>query len=211
MQDPELPFIPALCCFFLPPGKVWRGSARDLKDFYYQLAVPQARFADQQLGPRVPRSWFQDIAVEQLDCGVPFERLAWRDVHASPGQPVEQVADSFTQPALKAVMMGDINGVTMAQAAHVGGLQARGLLPAALRLHRDGVRWGRSDMADVYLDDFAVLAAVDAKERCDPGWDSSLIAAVDNFYEEEGVQQSHAKSVNSERCAFKLWGAVVDG
>ena len=43
VRDPELPFIPALCRFFLPPGKVWRGSARDLKDFYYRLAVPQGR------------------------------------------------------------------------------------------------------------------------------------------------------------------------
>ena len=46
-------------------------------------------------------------------------------------------------------MMGDINGITVAQAAHVGGLSRSGLLPELCRLVREHMMWGRCDLSDV--------------------------------------------------------------
>lgn len=108
-------------------------------------------------------------------------------------------------------MMGDINGVTAAQLAHVGGLVGAGLLPEDLRLRRETGVWGRRDLADVYIDDVATLAGVRRDQVEKEGWDDRFMEGIDAFYAEERSQQSVHKAVNGVVRGGRLWGAEVDG
>ena len=88
---------------------------------YYQLAVPPSRWPRQAIGPRVPRSWFGRLGDPSLDGRLGASgSWAWEDLH----QPSADVSlrSGYCQPALAAVMMGDLNGVTVAQRVHLQGL-----------------------------------------------------------------------------------------
>eukprot|EP00971_Amphidinium_carterae_P026141 515425-Amphidinium_carterae.1 len=204
--DPGLPYAPALCSFYLPPGKELRVHARDLKDFYFQLGVPRERYVLQQLGPRVPRDWFDEIS------GDPPESLStwfWPDLKPRNDPVHPECPHRWCQPCVTAVMMGDINGVSVAQRAHVHMLESAQLLPEDLRLKRGSVRWGRSEMSDVYIDDFCCLASRDKADHSER-WDDRRVRAVDDMYESHQVAQSSHKAVNREPRG-KIWGAEVDG
>eukprot|EP00971_Amphidinium_carterae_P341681 6480620-Amphidinium_carterae.1 len=211
VAKPQLPYVAALCSCYLPPGKVWRLSSRDLKDYYFQLAVPVERWIKQQIGPRVPRSWFDDLANDKLDSRGAPSSWHWPDVHAtwkSHSEP-SPLAD-WCQPCITAVMMGDINGVTIAQEAHVNSLAKAGLLPEQLRLCKGEMQWNRANVIDVYIDDVGCLAAIDSTCRYAPGWDTQHMQEVDAHYIRSDVCQSSHKAVDSNLHG-QIWGAEVDG
>lgn len=84
----------------------------------------------------------------------------WPDLYPRTSSPGPDLGETCVQPCMGVVMMGDINGVMAAQLAHVEGLSGAGLLPGHIRLRRHVGVWGRRDLADVYIDDVATLAAV---------------------------------------------------
>ena len=53
-------------------------------------------------------------------------------------------------------------------------------------------------MSDVYIDDFATLAALAVQDRAAEAWDSILMKMVDDFYLRDGIQQPAAKAVDKE-------------
>lgn len=63
------------------------------------------------------------------------------------------------QACVGAVMTGDVNKVTAAQLASVGGLTCA-FFPGSIILRRHEGAWGRRDLGDVYIDDVATLVAV---------------------------------------------------
>lgn len=73
------------------------------------------------------------------------------------------------------------------------------------------MRWGKSDLVDVYIDDVATLAAVPAEAAASPLWDSHLLERVDQFYLEKRVLQSVHKATDRVLRGGRLWGAEVDG
>eukprot|EP00971_Amphidinium_carterae_P325960 6456538-Amphidinium_carterae.2 len=207
--DPELPYVPSMSSMYVPPDQVLRVHARDLKDFYFQLGVPQVRWPLQQIGPRVPLEWFDQLADETLDGQ--FKRpWNWDDVRCR--DLVPRIGDrSLVQPCLTAVMMGDLNGVSIAQHAHVRLLQEGGLLPDELRLKKNSMEWGRRDMVDVYIDDVCCVAARPRNEVSQEGWDDIHMNAVDKLYAQKRVQQSSHKAVKGVVDGAKVWGAEIRG
>lgn len=170
-------YAPALLQYYLRPGYVWRVSGRDLKDFYFQLRVDRRRWERQQVGPRVPASWFDELDELSLDERGPRDAWLWEDLHPRRASLDARAPTGFVQPCLAAMMMGDINSMSAAQLAHVGGLTRAGLLDPQLRLRRQGVCWGKSDLVDVYIDDVATLAAVPVQQAALPLWDSDPLEA----------------------------------
>eukprot|EP00971_Amphidinium_carterae_P238875 4741899-Amphidinium_carterae.1 len=211
IAKPQLPYVAALCSCYLPPGKVWRLSSRDLKDYYFQLAVPPARWPKQQVGPRVPRAWFLDLENDSLDSVGAPSAWHWPDLHATcdSASTPSPLAD-WCQPCITAVMMGDVNGVTIAQEAHAHSLSTAGLLPEHLRLMKGEMQWNRAEVVDVYIDDVGCLAAVDSGSRHGDAWDSQHMRKVDAHYVSTGVCQSSHKAVDADLHG-KIWGAEIDG
>eukprot|EP00971_Amphidinium_carterae_P351110 6491916-Amphidinium_carterae.1 len=211
IAKPQLPYVAALCSCYLPPGKVWRLSSRDLKDYYFQLAVPQDRWVKQQVGPRVPRNWFLDLSATSLDDQGAPSSWHWPDLHATRAliSMPSPLAD-WCQPSITAVMMGDINGVTIAQEAHAHSLAVADLLPERLRLVKGEMEWNRGDVIDVYIDDVGCLAVVDSADRYAEAWDSEHMRRVDGHYASTGVAQSSHKAVDAV-LQGRIWGAEIDG
>ena len=109
---------------------------------------------------------------------------------------------------MTAVMMGDLNGVTVAQLAHLQGLLDSGLLLPDDRLQGVTPALERKEMADIYIDDSGYLAAVRRDVVLSPlGPDFDRMAAVDAFYEEHNIPQSVKKAVRGVRDGGTLWGA----
>ena len=78
-----LPYGPRLRRIQLKPGEFLRTTVQDLHTMYYMFKVSDDRLRRQIVGPRVPRSWFADIADESLDFlsdSEPVEPWNWSDV-----------------------------------------------------------------------------------------------------------------------------------
>ena len=214
--DPQLPRVTDLLHWFLPPEEVLRVHSRDLKDMYYQFRVPSQRLEKQAIGPRIPARWLDDLQDTSRDewDAARDGRWAQRDLYRqrSSGAGSSDVASTagLVQPVLVAIMMGDLNGVTAAQWAHQHGLQSAGLLPADLRLAGPGPALLKTEMHDIYIDDYGAIAAIPASAVKDTtGKDFDDMAEVDAFYERRGIPQSTAKAVCGEVVQAQLWGAEL--
>eukprot|EP00971_Amphidinium_carterae_P350476 6491567-Amphidinium_carterae.2 len=207
--DPELPYVPSMTSMYVSPDHVLRVHARDLKDFYFQLGVPQVRWPLQQIGPRVPLDWFDRLEDESLD-GQISSHWCWSDLHSRDLAPRLE-RRPVVQPCITAVMMGDLNGVSIAQHAHVNLLLEGGLLPSELRLKKNSMAWGRNTMIDVYIDDLCCVAARLRSEVAQRGWDDDHMDAADRLYSEKRVQQSSHKAVKGVVNGAKVWGAEIRG
>ncbi len=56
-----LPMVDRFCRLILRDGMRIRFSIRDLSNFFHHLLTPSSRWPKQALGPRVPRSWFNNL------------------------------------------------------------------------------------------------------------------------------------------------------
>ena len=100
-----------------------------LGDMYYQFQVPRSRQAI-ELGSTIciPSSTVAEFRNEAL-----FGAFLIYEVEL-----VNPPCPRFCQPAMTAITMEDLNGVTAAQWAHVHGLTSAGLLPSHFGVKR---RW----------------------------------------------------------------------
>ena len=115
------------------------------------------------MGPRVPLTWFDELHSSSTIAGFRHETLpgTFPDLRGGAYQPS---SPWFCQPAMTAIVMGDLKGMTAARWAHVHGLTSAGLLPSHYRL-RAGASWGQAQMADVYMNDFGHVPQVGAPSR----------------------------------------------
>ena len=213
VADPDLPYLPRLGRWLLKPDGVLRAHSRDLRDFYYQLRVPDERLPRQAVGPRVPRSWLQQLARTDLDYVESVEPWHAPDLWLKIGDAPDDLSpDRWVQPAMRGVMMGDLNGVSAAQLAHLYQLQEHGLLWPAERLGSGASMCCRPGLVDVYIDDVGIVACVrreDALSRS--GWDWRRAAQLDEFYRSMDVAQSVKKAVHGEVNSASLWGYEIQG
>jgi hypothetical protein len=86
---------------------VLRLSGRDLKDFYYLLEVDESRWSKQAWGPRVPKSWFEDLEDESKDDCEEFDEWWASDLEAIRiGKGGTPCPAGFVQPLAKTLVMG---------------------------------------------------------------------------------------------------------
>ena len=112
-----LPYGPRLRRVQLKPGEFLRTTVQDLHNMYYMFKVSDDRLRRQIVGPRVPISWFADIADESLDFlgdSEPVEPWNWSDVRPSskrdtPWNPGAGEVPGMCQVALTAALMGVSN------------------------------------------------------------------------------------------------------
>ena len=213
MGDPGLPLVSQLLDWQLEDGEILRVHSRDLKDMYYQFAVPSARWPSQAIGPRVPESWFQSLDDLSLDMWDDSRDDRWLGSDLRPGgadTTWHTERPGLVQPTLIVIMMGDLYGVTAAQRAHVHGLQSANLLPDAHRLC--GLRADRDLpwLRDVYIDDVGHLQRVSrAEANARHGQDFDDMADLDRFYEARNIPQSVAKAIHGAADRTALWGAEI--
>ena len=115
LYDVALPYGPRLRRLRIPTGFSARGNLRDASDFYFIWRVPEERLQRQLIGPRLPRSWFAQLD-EKFDDAQPEGDWYWDDLHPF-GSDRSAVDCSATHLnfALTAIMVGDTNGVLVAE------------------------------------------------------------------------------------------------
>ena len=72
-----LPYSPRLRRVRLKRQQYIRCSVRDIRNMYYMFRVDDARLVKQIIGPRIPRSWLEDIHDEELDVLPPDSFDPW--------------------------------------------------------------------------------------------------------------------------------------
>jgi hypothetical protein len=104
-----------------------RMHSRDLKDMYFQFKVPSERLPLQAIGPRVPLSWYDKLDDLTADDDLDVHAWCWKDLHLDQeAEAIEFDPDHFRQPAMGGIIMGDVNGVLIAQEAHKHLLRVKG-------------------------------------------------------------------------------------
>ncbi|CAE7246419.1 unnamed protein product [Symbiodinium sp. CCMP2592] len=190
--------LPSGACFtrlLLKPTEYLRGSGDDLRNYYYTL--------------RLPDNWIKHNAV-----GRRLSAQVRRELGLLPHREYRL--------CFRVLAMGDVNGCDIAQAVHESVLQRWGLLGADCTLvYGEPVPRGPS-WQGVYIDDLLIC------QRCSFGRpvpldgsflpppplpqdeDVQKVAAAEQAYEEAGLQRAIHKEFWYQ-CAFKAWGAEVDG
>ena len=154
---PALPYVPRLRRLCLRPGECLVVHTKDLRHAFYVYGVGAERLATQVIGPHVLFSWFDDLDCEELDY-VADAPAWWHDDMRIGRRAPREAPMGFTQFALGGVVMGDLNAVSVVQAAHrahmlsCGSLEAGGFLLPGLPLPRSEV------FGDVYIDDLVLIA-----------------------------------------------------
>eukprot|EP00974_Lingulodinium_polyedra_P010875 1046092-Lingulodinium_polyedra.AAC.1 len=69
----RLPYAPRFRKLRLPPRKAVWVAKRGLSNCFYLFEVEQERLERQVIGPRIPRSWLEEIGSEELDWLTDFE------------------------------------------------------------------------------------------------------------------------------------------
>ena len=129
----RLPFAPRLRRLRAPRGQRLWLAKRDLSNCFYLFGVEEARWPRQVIGPRIPRSWLDNLEEDQeADYAPVFASWCSGDLSLAPGACGEALDEAtFCQFAMVAVMMGDIGAVTVIQEAHTRFLLAHRILSPA--------------------------------------------------------------------------------
>ena len=187
----------------LEPDEVIRLSLRDVQNFYYVLRVPDQRVPYQGVGPAVSRAWWAE--------GCPDWGMG--DIFPPEGADVYSVPDHglWGQPALTVVLMGDLNGVTVAQETHRNiGLRQHVFKPSEeLQLGRPTPR-GRT-WVGTYIDDFLTTERARLRELCKGGSlrDQIIMKRADDVGEELGLlENKHKRQRNL--LGGRAWGTTLD-
>ena len=158
IRAPRLPYAPRLRRLRLRPGEGVHLALRDLRHCFYIFGTTEERMARQTIGPRVPRSWFDYLDDEAFDDAGPDTVEDWwrSDLFASHDSD-SSPDHAFGQPAVQAVMMGDINAVTAIQHANRRILIESGAIRSEeLMLAGAPFPSGKS-ISDMYVDDLMLL------------------------------------------------------
>ncbi|CAE7443412.1 unnamed protein product [Symbiodinium sp. CCMP2592] len=190
--------LPSAACFtrlLLQPNQYLRGSGDDLRNFYYNLRLPEGWERFNPVGRRVDARVVEE---QGLDPRI-HHRLC-----------------------LRVLGMGDRNGCAIAQATHEGILRKHGGLDPETTL-RYGQSAPRGDLwQGVYLDDLLVVqrmtvgAAVPLDGTFDPpeasaeDADMQEVSKAEGAYDAAGLQRALHKSFRA-LTKFKAWGAEIDG
>jgi hypothetical protein len=211
--DVALPYGPGLRRLRIRPGFSARGNFRDASDFYFILRVPEEWLQKQLIGPRLPRSWFAQLD-EKFNDAEPEGDWWWDDLYLF-GSNRSAVGCSATHLnfALPAIMMGDTNGVLVAEDIHRNALFSGGAIGTDTLLVSGGpfplVEVGNV-LADVCVDELLVIGFVPAGDSCAPGRDTLLTARADAVYEAWDIERSAARAVD-HALHFEGWGVDVKG
>ena len=212
-----LPYGPRLRRVQLKPNEYIRASVQDLSNMYYMFKVSPERLHRQVVGPRVPRSWFDNIEDESfdyVDAGTAPDDWHWSDLRrpgpfARPWSGSTGEVPGMCQVALTAALMGDMNAVTACQQAHRRTLLASGglkqdelLLPG--RPFPAGALFG-----DTYIDDLGVFLILQFSARGQQE-DERRLASIFAKYQELGFERNE-KGVLLEAETVDVWGAELRG
>eukprot|EP00974_Lingulodinium_polyedra_P075416 7308381-Lingulodinium_polyedra.AAC.1 len=109
----RLPYAPRLRKLRLPPHKAVWVAKRDLSNCFYLFEVEPERLERQVIGPRIPRSWLEEIGTEELDWQADFASWCSEDLLLPAAASGPELDDrEFCQLAMRGVMMGDVGAVT---------------------------------------------------------------------------------------------------
>ena len=114
----RLPYAPRLRRICLDKHKKIFIGKRDLSNAFYQFRVDESRRVPQVVGPRIPKSWLDNLDDESLDSAEPEGHWYVRDLFDKPGNADQVDPEYYCQVAAAAVLMGDVNAVTVIQESH---------------------------------------------------------------------------------------------
>ena len=205
----RLPYAPRIRRLRLAKGKcLWAGK-RDISNCFYMYDVGDDRLSRQVIGPRLPRSWFDNIDDAALDDVTSFEPWCVSDLFArgdSAGKHLDE--EHYCQLAIRGVMMGDVGAVTVVQEAHSRLLLSKRVLEPT-ELVGGSPEFGLHPVAgDVFIDDLVILVA---GEACRPPPELlARLARADAAYHEVGFEVKASKRIDGAlRSTF--WGASLRG
>eukprot|EP00971_Amphidinium_carterae_P187688 3725056-Amphidinium_carterae.1 len=205
----RLPYAPRLRRIVLKRGQgLWVGK-RDLSNCFYLFRVDEARLGRQVIGPRVPRSWFDNVSDVELDFAPDFECWCSSDLGLSAGEEGAQLDPaSYCQIAMAAVMMGDLGAVTVVQEAHSRMMVANRVLhPGELIGGSPEFAWHKT-MGDVYIDDLVLLVL--GSLAYPPDELRLRLAAADKAYADAELVVKKEKGQDAQLNAT-FWGASLRG
>ena len=190
--------LPSGACFtraLLKPSEFLRGSGDDLKNFYYNLRLPENWVRYNSVGRRV------DDEVARRHGGHPGRHY---------------------RLCLRVLGMGDKNGVAIAQAVHEGVLKHHGLLEPRHVLVYGRHTPTDPTWQGIYIDDLLITQRVDVGIPVsldgsfkpppvqDTDQDAVFVAKAERAYDEAGFQRALHKRFRHE-VHFRAWGAEIDG
>ena len=190
--------LPSGACFaraLLKPSEFLRGSGDDLKNFYYNLRLPDNWVKYNSVGRRV------DAEVARRHGGHPGRQY---------------------RLCLRVLGMGDKNGVAIAQAVHEGVLKQHGLLEPRHVLVYGRPTPTDPTWQGIYIDDLLITQRLDVGipvpldgsfepppvQDTDP--DAVFVDKAEQAYDEAGFQRAVHKMFRHET-QFRAWGAEIDG
>ncbi len=113
---------------------------------------------------------------------------------------------------MTAVMMGDLNAVTICNRAHVSRLERAGVIRPGERLSSTCPFSTRKALVDVYIDDMAIVAKVQLHDvMATTGWDFDRAALADAAYAADNMAQSAAKATHGACIKAEQWGWEILG
>ena len=136
----------------------------------------------QVIGPRIPRSWLDDIEDASQDSAVPVGDWYTRDIFDKPGRADVVDDEYYCRLACVAVLMGEKSAVTAIQEAHLRILLRAGVWQAHELIGGGGSRLEGDMLTDVYIDDLIVLCCTN--EICAPVELTARLAMADAAYAE---------------------------
>ena len=190
MQNLKWAHLPSGACFtrmLLAPHQFVQGSGDDLRNFYYNLRLPENWVRFNSFGKRVPR----EILLEHgLDPQV-HHRLAFQ-----------------------ALGTGDTNACCIAQSVHEHILQQGELLKSKRKLQYGRAVPQTSMWQGICLDDLLITKICDHDREVKPGFippdDGVAQKKAHDVYEKVGLKRAEHKSFAA--CTeFRASGAHVDG
>ena len=188
----RLPCAAQLRRKLLQPSEVWRGSGKDLRNFYFRLSHCKQWWARHGAGTYVKRRL----------------KAKWLASHYV-GSGVPSVSKQCCL-VLRVAGMGDHNTVDIATTCHINSLENRKLLPMSERL-RHGYPVPRGSLwSGVYIDDFLLLLSVRRRFAKTRAKDTERAEAVSEAYVEDDLEEETSKTFHQE-LNFKSWGAEVLG
>ena len=114
--SPDLPPVTDLTHWYLPPASC-QGTQSRLEGHVVPVSDPEITLAGASNRPRTPLAWFDELHATEGHRWVPRGDTPWHFPDLRDGS-CQSSLPGFCQPAMTAIMTGDLNGVTAAQWAH---------------------------------------------------------------------------------------------
>ena len=174
---------------FLHPGSNYRVFSEDLREFYHAFVVGEERASK-----NLPRLRLSPEACRGLK--------AWHPGLANA---------KCIVPALKTLAMGDVNGVALAQAAHLSVILSSRALTLDSLVTLSGRPPRSGPLGGLLIDDLVILDPVPASlAPGEPSAGTSIIKTIRHPYAHVGLPRHESKAVFAEpRGSF--WGCTFDG